>query len=132
LERLREIRRNIETNYRQMIDRITAFDTIDEKDTYTEFIKKLNVQIDYFNEHNHRSSLKDIKIVVVKPIPAQKYTGKPITPVPEVHFEKTELAFAKDFTLSYKNNVKAGNAEIIIRGKGAYKGSKTVTFFINE
>jgi hypothetical protein len=132
LERLREIRRDIETVYRKMRDRINAFNIIEEKEVYTEFIRQLNVQIDYFNEHNHKQTLKDIKVAVVNPIPTQNYTGKAITPVPEVSFEETELVFSKDFTLSYKNNVTKGNAEIIIHGKGAYKGSKTITFFISD
>jgi hypothetical protein len=132
LERLREIRAEIEAVYRKMIDRINAFSTVEEKEAYIEFINELNAQIDYFNEHNHRQSLKDIKLAVVKSIPEQKYTGEPITPIPEVSFEGTKLAFAKDFTLTYKNNESAGNAKVSIRGKGAYKGSKTITFFINE
>jgi hypothetical protein len=132
VERLRDIRHKIEIVYREMIDRIDAYNILNENDTCTAFIKELNVQIDYFNEHNHRQVAKDIKTAVVKPIPEQKYTGKPITPIPEVSFEGTELVFAKDFTLSYKNNQNTGNAEIIIHGKGAYRGRKSVTFFIEN
>jgi hypothetical protein len=132
VERMREIRRDIEINYHKMIDKINAFNTIEEKESYTEFINELNAQIDYFNEHNHRQSLKDIKLAVVKSIPEQKYTGSPITPIPEVSFEGTILAFSTDFTLTYKNNESAGNAKVTIRGKGAYKGSKTITFLISD
>jgi hypothetical protein len=132
LERLREVRVDIEATYRNMIERFNAFCIIEEKEVYNEFINQLNAQIDYFNEHNHRASAKDIKSAVVKPIPAQTYAGKPITPVPEVMLEETELVFAKDFTLTYKNNESIGNAEIIIHGKGAYKGNKSITFFISE
>ncbi|MDR1202644.1 MAG: DUF6261 family protein [Tannerellaceae bacterium] len=132
LERLWEIRRDIETVYRQMIDRISSFNTIDEKGTYTEFIRQLNVQIDYSNAHNRKPSLKDVKNAVVKPITPQQYKGKPITPIPEVSLEGMELVFAKDFILSYKNNESVGNAKITIQGKGAYKGKKSITFFITE
>jgi hypothetical protein len=132
LERLREIRAEIEIVYRKMIDRINAFSTVEEKEVYTEFIKQLNTKIDYFNEHNHKQTSKDIKTAVVELIPAQKYTGKPIIPIPEVSYEGTELEFSKDFTLTYKNNKTVGNAEIIIRGKGAYKGNKKITFYISE
>jgi hypothetical protein len=132
LERLREIRTEIEDVYRKMIDRFNAFCTIEEKEVYTEFINQLNVQIDYFNEHNHRQSSKDIKVAVVKPIPTQIYKGKAITIIPEVSIGETELVFGKDFTLTYKNNESVGNAEIIVHGKGAYKGNKSITFFISE
>jgi hypothetical protein len=132
LGRLRNIRLEIDVVYRKMIDRINAFNTVDEKETYTEFIRQLNAQIEYFNGHNDKQTVKDIKMAIVKSIPAQKYTGKPITLTPKVSFEGTELIFAKDFTLSYNNNITAGNAEITIHGKGAYKGNKTITFFINE
>jgi hypothetical protein len=132
MERLREIRNEIEEVYRKMIDRINAFNTIEEKEVYNEFIRQLNLQIDYFNEHNRKQTSKDIKTAIVKKIPDHNYTGNPITPVPEISFEGNKLVFATDFTLSYKNNTNVGNAEITIHGKGAYKGNKIITFFISD
>jgi hypothetical protein len=45
---------------------------------------------------------------------------------PQTH----QLSLGKDFSVTYKNNVKVGTAELTIHGKGAYKGQKTVTFNI--
>ncbi|MDR1153330.1 MAG: hypothetical protein LBL04_01360 [Bacteroidales bacterium] len=53
-----------------------------------------------------------------------------MTPIPAVYLEGVELFFAKDFTLTYKNNVQRGVAEIGITGKGNCAGRKTVTFHI--
>jgi hypothetical protein len=132
LERLREVRLEIETVYRQMIERIAAVDVLDEQNTYTDFINQLNTEIDYFNEYNHHQPAKDIKTAIVQPIHEQKYTSEAITPLPEISMDGKKLVFMQDYTLSYRNNVDAGNAEVIIHGKGAYKGSKTITFFINK
>jgi hypothetical protein len=67
----------------------------------------------------------------VDAIPVQEFTGKAITPIPVVHVGDVELSFAKDFTLTYKNNIEKGVAEMGIVGKGNYAGKKTVTFNIN-
>ncbi|MDR2119842.1 MAG: DUF6261 family protein [Tannerella sp.] len=129
-QRLRTVRREIEAVYRDMVNHINSAATLDTTDTYTEFIKRLNAQITYFNEHNHHPAPKNIKTANVDMIPVQKYTGKAVTPIPVVHLGDTELFFAKDFTLTYRNNVERGVAEIGIAGKGAYGGRKNVTFNI--
>jgi hypothetical protein len=72
---------------------------------------------------------------VVEPVDTQKYTGKAITPIPKAHYREdgkptVELVFAKDFSVTYKNNVNVGTAEVTLHGKGNYKGKKTVTFNI--
>jgi hypothetical protein len=73
---------------------------------------------------------------VVEPIDTQKYTEKAVVPIPKAYWrgnEKhatVELVFAKDFSLTYKNNIKIGTAEVTLHGKGAYKGQKTATFNI--
>jgi hypothetical protein len=41
-----------------------------------------------------------------------------------------KLWLGKDFSVTYKNNVKVGMAELTIHGKGDYKGQKSVTFNI--
>ena len=58
------------------------------------------------------------------------YTGKKQKPVPAVSVDGVALAKGTDFTVSYKNNVNAGKATLVVKGKGAYTGSKTVTFEI--
>jgi hypothetical protein len=105
---------------------------------YDEFINKLNVQVAYFNEHNHRAARKDLgegEHTVIEPIATQQYTEKAVTPLPKAYYREegkptVELVFAKDFSLTYKNNINVGTAEVTLHGKGAYKGQKTVTFNI--
>lgn len=72
----------------------------------------------------------------VTDIPAQNYTGKAIKPQIEV-YDGTKLLREKiDYTISYKNNRKANQASnaaaptVIVRGKGNYSGTETVTFSI--
>jgi len=67
----------------------------------------------------------------VAKIGTQKWTTKAIKPKPVVKYGGTTLKQGTDYTLSYKNNVKAGStATITITGKGSFKGTKTVTFKI--
>jgi hypothetical protein len=61
------------------------------------------------------------------------YTGSPITPSygdMVVTVGKTTLTSADYDIVSYKNNIEKGNASLVIRGKGNYGGSKTITFDI--
>jgi hypothetical protein len=72
---------------------------------------------------------------VVETIDTQKYTEKAVTPIPRGYYREegkptVELVFAKDFSVTYKNNKEVGTAELTLHGKGAYKGQKTVTFNI--
>jgi hypothetical protein len=129
-QHLRDIRRQIDEVYHLMINNINSAVTLDSTGAYTEFVNQLNTQIAYFNEHNHHPAPKNLKTAIVNAIPEQEYTGKVITPIPAVFFNDVELFFAKDFTLTYKNNIERGVAEIGIKGKGNYTGKKTVTFNI--
>ncbi len=53
------------------------------------------------------------------------YTGSKSAPV--------YLACGKDFAVSgYKNNIKKGTAKVMLKGIGAYAGTKTLTFKIKE
>jgi hypothetical protein len=129
-QRLRDVRKQIETVYRNMITHINSAATLDTTNIYTEFINRLNTTITYFNDHNHHPTPKNIRTANVDPIPVQPFTGKAVTPIPTVYIENVELVFAKDFNLTYKNNVQPGLAEISIVGKGHYAGKKNVTFNI--
>jgi len=139
-EHLRNIRHQIEIIYHNMIDRLTASAIIGSTDpTIFIFIDKLNAEITYFNDHNHHAAKKDISIgddTVMEPIPTQVYnSGQAITPLPVVYYQENEkptlkLEFAKDYSVTYKNNKEVGMANLIIHGKGAYKGLKTTTFNI--
>jgi hypothetical protein len=133
---LRDVRRQVDNAYRQMLERIAAAATLDDTDTYTEFIHQHNREISYFNEHGTHHIRKDIANVAVGDIPAQTYTGEPVIVIPDVFYtaegqQTVKLVFAKDFTVTYRNNVKVGTAELILHGKGGYRGSKIVTFNIN-
>ena len=66
-----------------------------------------------------------------------EYTGKAIKPPVRVYDYKTRLIEKQDYTISYKNNIKANNAaneskapSIIIKAKGNYSGKETATFKI--
>ena len=60
----------------------------------------------------------------------QVYTGKAVTVTPEVTFGGTVLQEKQDYTVSYKNNSKAGTATMTLTGKGNFKGKVTKTFEI--
>lgn len=71
----------------------------------------------------------DISGATVK-VPKVKYTGKALRPAPTVTLDGKTLEKGTDFSVSYKNNVKAGTATVVVKGMGSYKGSKKVAFKI--
>lgn len=73
---------------------------------------------------------KDINKAKVAAISKQSYTGKEIKPRPRITFNGKYLYQGVDYTLSYKNNKQVGNASIVIKGKRAYKGTKSINFKI--
>jgi hypothetical protein len=139
--RIKDVRRDADAVYRRMVDRINAAATIEDgATTYDEFIAQLNVQITYFNSHAHRHARRDISVgeaCVIEPLAVQLYTGRAVTPLPRAYSREegkptVELVFAHDFSVTYKNNIDAGMADLIIHGKGAYKGQKKTTFNISR
>lgn len=65
------------------------------------------------------------------PYSSYTYTGKAITPTVTVkNSQGAKLVKDKDYTVSYKNNVKVGIASITITGKGIYGGTRTKTFVV--
>ena len=83
------------------------------------------------------SATKRFKIVprsitkaTISNIADQKYTGSAIKPSVTVKDNGKTLTSGKDYTVSYKNNVKAGTATITIKGKGNFKNSITRKFKI--
>jgi hypothetical protein len=137
-ERMTDVHREIETTYHSMTTIIDASAIVDTSGMYDDFIAKLNAQVTYFNEHSHHHARKDLGAgdhCVIETIDTQKYTEKAVTPIPKGYYRAddkatVELVFAKDFSVTYKNNTDVGMAELTIHGKGAYKGQKTVTFNI--
>ena len=71
-------------------------------------------------------------VAKVADIATQAYTGKAITPAVQVKVSGTVLKNGTDYTLSYKDNTKAGTATVIITGKGSYFGTIEKTFTIAE
>ena len=65
------------------------------------------------------------KGIWIKDIPAQVYTGKALKPEVQVYDDAKLLTLKKDYTVSYKNNIKKGQADVIIKGKGNY--AETIT-----
>ncbi len=58
------------------------------------------------------------------------YTGKAIKPAVRVYDGETLLT-NKNYSVSYRNNTKVGEASVIINGKGNYTGSCTKSFKID-
>jgi hypothetical protein len=91
-----------------------------------------------FNETNDirkkYSALSPSKInladAVTEPLQSHTYTGKAITPIPVVYYDGTELVFAVDFSVTYKNNVEVGEATVTMHGKGKFNGQHTRKFNI--
>ena len=64
-------------------------------------------------------------------VQGKTYTGSKITQDDMiVRYDGLLLAKGKDYTVKYKNNVNAGVASVVIKGKGNYKGSCEVEFTI--
>ena len=81
-----------------------------------------------FNDLVLRTSIAPAKITGLT---AKNYTGKAITQNPVVTLDGKQLE-AKDYKVSYKNNVNGGTATVIITGGGDdYTGTATATFKIN-
>lgn len=77
------------------------------------------------------SSLK-ISAAKVSGVKTKTYNGKAQTQSVTVKCETFTLKKGSDYTISYKNNKKAGKASIIITASGIFTGSKTVNFTINK
>jgi len=69
----------------------------------------------------------------VDSIPAQTYTGSPLTPTVTVRDGTTTLTRTADYTVEYTGNTNAGTAAVTITGEGNYAGSSgSKTFIINK
>ncbi len=64
----------------------------------------------------------------------QAYTGNPVTTKPIVGIYQNgsyiQLTEGKDYTVSFANNTKAGEATVTVTGKGLYKGTISKKFYI--
>lgn len=59
------------------------------------------------------------------------YNGLARKPSPAVVLQGEPLIKNTDYTVSYSNNINAGNAKVIIKGKGNYTGTCSTVFTIN-
>lgn len=66
----------------------------------------------------------------VEEIKAQTFKGKAVTPAVKVKVGGRTLKAGKDYTLTYTNNVKIGQASVQITGIGNYNGTVTKSFVI--
>ncbi|MDR2119568.1 MAG: DUF6261 family protein [Tannerella sp.] len=131
-QKLREVRKEVEAVYRQIVERIEAYCVINGDKDCSGFIDELNGEIVYFNEHSHHQRRVDIKNAVVSSIVDQPYQGEPVIVLPDVYYEGKKLVFTKEYELSYKHNTHPGTATITIHGKGAFYGQTIITFNIIE
>jgi hypothetical protein len=129
-ERLRDVRKQADTAFRDIAKRINAYTLMNGSQTCGAFINELNREIAYFNEHNHHHAKKNIEKATVASIPEQIYGGEPVIVLPEVFYEGKKLVFTVDYELSYRDNNAPGTASVVIHGKGAWKGKKNVSFNI--
>jgi hypothetical protein len=134
---MREIRGLVDDQYLASTRRVESYIDLNGPEGCMEFVRELNENIKYFNEHAHHRTRSDIERSAVSEIPAQPFTGKPVIYIPTVFFNEpgkpdVELAFSVDFTVTYKDNVAPGTATILIHGKSKYKGTKIVTFNIEK
>ena len=72
-------------------------------------------------------SAKSIAGVTIPDIAAQDYTGSAVEPAVTVTDGSTPLVLDTDYTVSYSNNVNAGEATVTITGKGNYDSATTAT-----
>jgi hypothetical protein len=132
-----QVRKGIEDVYRQMVIVLDSNSALGTSPDFDAFIERINFDIDFFNTeyHHAKKDLSELGHTVIEPINTQVYTGEPISVIPKVHYledgKPTEkLVFAKDFSVTYKNNINIGMAELTVHGKGKYKGMKSIAFNI--
>jgi hypothetical protein len=129
-DNMKEVRKEIEAVYKKMIIIIENNMNTTGEATCGQFARELNEAIKYANEHIHRHVKTDIAEATVKTIDDQPYTSRPVIFIPEVWHNHRELVATVDYTFTFRNNIQPGNAELILRGIGDFKGKKTVTFTI--
>jgi hypothetical protein len=130
-EKLRKLRKEEDEVYHAIVERIDAYGALNGEGVTGQFVRELNSEVTYFNEHTHRRVRKDISRTTVALIPDQTWNGEPATPLPEVTDEEGhKLVFARDYDLNYRHNDAPGTATLHIRGKSAWKGERIVTFNI--
>jgi hypothetical protein len=128
--KLVDARKQVDVYYREMVTLIDAYGALNGYDITGEFVRELNLDIKYFNDHIYHSGRKDLDAATIEDIPDQIYAGEPLFPMPVVSYEGEKLLFTVDYEVSYHDNNRPGTAKITVHGKGKYKGIKEVSFNI--
>lgn len=68
----------------------------------------------------------------VKGIYTDIFSGNALTPVPKITFDGVTLEKDVDYSVSYKDNINAGTASVVITGIGYYTGTLIKTFTISS
>ena len=72
----------------------------------------------------------DISNAIVKSIPNQVFTGKPITPSLSISYDGKVLRRDIDYSITYTNNTDIGTARANVVGKGSFEGRISLPFEI--
>lgn len=113
----------------------TAFNRC--SDDLTLYVLKNSYAENYAKTHNLKYEIYDFEIYtkeiskcVISYEKNQEYMGNEIKPKVIIKDEEEVLEEGKDYKLEYKNNIKLGNATIIIIGIGNYQGEIIKNFEI--
>lgn len=99
---------------------IRSYKVVDGKKVYSDNSTVISLK--------HKKSISKCKVSKIKKL---KFNGKPRTQNSiVVKLGKKKLVNGTDYTISYKNNINRGNAQIIIKGKGFYRSSVKKNFRI--
>jgi hypothetical protein len=135
---IRNVRKGIEKVYLQIAEIINMNSVMNASSDFGAFVRQLNPDIERLNTEyaKVRKDLGKGNHTIIKPLSVQKYTGRAITPLPCVSYRQKgkpviDLEFGEDFSVTYKNNINVGVAELIVHGKDKYKGQKIITFNIS-
>ena len=141
--RMRSTRKKLDRVFRSILNLLEALVHVHGAGANKAFLAELNTLMKYYKdilaqEAGRRYPIKDLGAgdhTVIEPVDTQPYTGKPVTVIPEVHYreenkETKRLYLGEDFSVTYKNNINVGMAELTVHGKGKYKGEKSLSFHI--
>jgi hypothetical protein len=143
---MQSARRQSDIALHKIIARIESKINLNGPEPFIPFMEEYNISVKHYDsllhEHYGRRHIRtDISNADIATVGQQQYTGKPVFVIPEVSLRETsgtgtetltELVFTRDFTVSYKNNIKPGTATLAVQGIGKYSGKVVTTFNIIE
>jgi hypothetical protein len=143
---MKQSRRITDEALRQITNYISAKIKLHDPEPFADFVGRFNVIVNHYNilvreryGRIHAKTDLSESIIDTEVIFPQPFTGKPVFVIPSVFLratnsggieKKTELIFTKDFTITCKNNINIGTAQLIIQGVGKYTGKVIRTFNI--